>query len=239
MPSSLLSPAPASPAPAWPVHDSAPTGPHAAPTRGPSRRAVAQGAAWTVPTITLAAAAPAYAASECPSCFHPGSFLVTPGTALATAASPTSNTYSLVFDTTLNVDATGCPLSLFQPLYTYLGTSATLTMSNGTSYTSTLGLGTGAGSLGQISEYAFAGTFSNVTLSPFTATGGYPSGGIYPQTLCITFDFILVRVVGLARVTCPARLCWDLTRTRLAVGVSTGVLKTVSFAFTSNAAARA
>ncbi|KNX36191.1 hypothetical protein VV01_01960 [Luteipulveratus halotolerans] len=125
------------------------------------------------------------------------------------------------FVVTANVNASSCDLSLFKPAYTAIMTSATLTMSDGSTYKSNLGLGTGVGTLGSISAFAFAGNFSNVTLSKFTGfPQTYPSGGIRPTKFCIDFNFIFIGLPSLIEITCPQTLCWNISSTAVGKGVA-------------------
>lgn len=118
-----------------------------------SRRRVAAGMAWAVPVVTIAAAAPAHAASPvnpgC-GCLRVG-FLGTFTTQAVTVASLGSVTGTVVF----NLDSRQCDTGFFQPAYTILGGvgGGSLAFSDNTSYPFTIGTTTGVGTVGQISAF--------------------------------------------------------------------------------------
>ncbi|WP_265444359.1 hypothetical protein [Flexivirga meconopsidis] len=199
-------------------------------TKTVTRRTVAKGAAWSVPVVALGAGAAQAAASgepTCPNCFKAGS-IPTPVVSAATNTNGTAALFPWV--ATLNIDSTGCPLNLFRPAYTAIATNSTLTMTDGRSYTSNVGLGSGAGTFGQISAFAFAGNFSGVTLSRFPVVGTYPSNGIRPAKFCVDFNFILVGLPSLIQITCPQTLCWNVSS--IPVGAGVGGVGVVTFTST-------
>lgn len=77
-------------------------------TAGPSRRQIAKGAAWAVPAVTVAAAAPALAASPLPVC-EPGALQVTRN------CPPALSTDSLTF-TVANPASSGCVVPAGTPV---------------------------------------------------------------------------------------------------------------------------
>jgi hypothetical protein len=173
---------------------------------GPSRRAVTKSAAWATPLIMAAVAAPTASASPvpaCPNCFKPGSIGVTTMQSLVVG-----NRGPLAFTTFVNIDATGCDLSLFSPTYTVLATSATLTMTNGTTYTQAVGLGAGQGTFGQVSAINLSFLFNNIFFPNGAAfLGSYP---VMPKKLCVNFTFILEGLPYLVKIECPQTLCWNI-----------------------------
>lgn len=192
----------------------------------PSRRAVTKSAAWAAPVILAAVAAPAASASPvpvCPTCFRAG-----PVGAYTSQALVVGNRGTIAFGSIFNIDSTLCDLSLFSPTYSILTTSATLTMSDGRTYTQTLNLGAGQGSFGAVSGVGEALVFSNVLI---------PDGGsifspavVRPVKICISFIFILEGLPFLIKIECPQTLCWSMNS--LATGIVVGGLGTVNYSGT-------
>ena len=176
---------------------------------GPSRRSVAKGVAWTTPVILAAVAAPAAAASPtptCPNCFKAGSV-----GAFTSQVMVSGNRGTLAFMSVFNIDASACNLSLFQPTYSILTTGATLTMSDGKTYTQTSGLGAGPGTLGQFSGVSENLMFSGISLpNGGSIISGYP---VVPTKLCVNFVFILQGFPSLIQIQCPQTLCWKISST--------------------------
>ncbi|NQX11952.1 hypothetical protein HQQ80_09980 [Microbacteriaceae bacterium VKM Ac-2855] len=168
------------------------------------RRTLIKGAAWTVPAVVAASAAPAAAASTpvCPTCLKPGVL-----GAVTTEAVVLGNKAALVFAGALGLDSTSCDLTLFRPLYTSVVTSATLTMSDSTTHVGT-GLGTGTGTFGQIGTLPGAFLFSDIDFP----NGVYlaNSNPVRPTKITVTLNVILVGLPGLISITCPVTLSWDL-----------------------------
>ncbi|MEE2523987.1 hypothetical protein V1639_04255 [Pseudarthrobacter sp. J75] len=180
-----------------------------------SRRRVTQGAAWSLPVIAAAIAAPSATASvippTCPDCFAPGAIPL-PFTSQVVVA---GNTGTLAIVSTVNVNSSGCDVSLFQPAYTAVMTGATLTMSNGSTYNSSLGLGTGVGSFGSISAFNMNAVFSGINFpNGGSVISGYP---VRPTRLCVNFNMILVGLPSLIEIQCPVTLCWNITSTATGV----------------------
>ncbi|GAA3271066.1 hypothetical protein [Paenarthrobacter aurescens] len=176
-----------------------------------SRRKVAKGAAWSLPVIAAAVAAPAASASvlppACPGCFEPGAIPL-PFTSQVIVSNK-SGTLAIV--SALNVDSSGCDVSLFQPAYTAIMTSATLTMSDGTTYNSTAGLGTGVGTFGSISAFNMNAIFTGINFPVGgSIVSGYP---VTPTKLCVNFTMVLVGLPNLLQFQCPVTLCWDIRTT--------------------------
>lgn len=176
-----------------------------------SRRKVTKGAAWSLPVIAAAIAAPSASASEipptCPACFQSG-LISLPFTSQVVVV---GNRGTLAITSALNVDSSGCDVSLFQPAYTAIMTKATLTMSNGSTYNSTAGLGTGVGTFGSISAFNMNAIFSNIVLpNGGSVINGYP---VVPTKLCVDFTMVLVGLPSLIQIQCPATLCWDIRST--------------------------
>ncbi|WP_309081506.1 hypothetical protein [Zhihengliuella sp.] len=175
--------------------------------QGIDRRTVAKGAAWSLPVLAAAVSAPLAAASPdptCPECFTAGS-----GAAFSAQAVVLGNTGTVAVTTVLNVSTESCAdLSLFQPAYTAIMTAARLTMSDGTTYSSALGLGTGAGTFGAISAFNYTGTFSGI---PYANDALPPYGPTAPARLCVDFNMVVVGLPSLLELTCPVTLCWDVT----------------------------
>ncbi|SEJ32664.1 hypothetical protein SAMN04487917_10531 [Arthrobacter sp. yr096] len=189
----------------------------------PTRRQVTKGAAWAAPAIMAAVAAPAASAStlpSCPTCFSTGSVGAFTSQAIVVGGKGT-----LAFTSAFNINAMGCDLSLFAPTYTILTTSATLTMSNGQTYTQTINLGAGQGTLGAISAVWENLIFTGIS---FPNGGSILSGySVVPKSICISFVFILEGLPFLLKVECPQTLCWNINST--ATGVVVGGLGTLNF----------
>ena len=186
-----------------------------------TRRKVAKGAAWSLPAIAAAVAAPAAAASvlppACPGCFEPGAIPL-PFTSQVLVSNK-SGTLAIV--SALNVDSSGCDVSLFQPAYSAIMTSAILTMSNGSTYNSTAGLGTGVGTFGSISAFNMNAIFSGINFPVGgSLVSGYP---VVPTKLCVNFTMVLVGLPSLIQLQCPVKLCWDIRTT------ATGIVAPVPF----------
>ncbi len=187
-----------------------------------SRRKVAKGVAWSLPVVAAAVAAPAASASSvtppaCPGCFEPG-VIPLPFTSQVIVSNK-SGTLAIV--SALNVDSSGCDVSLFQPVYTAIMTSATLTMSDGTTYNSTAGLGTGVGTFGSISAFNMNAIFTGLNFPVGgSIVSGYP---VVPAKLCVKFTMVLVGLPSLIQVQCPVTLCWDIRTT------ATGIVAPVPF----------
>lgn len=117
----------------------------------PSRRTIARGAAWAAPVVALGAAAPAYAATpmppSCPTCLKPKQSYFIMGGIAANWIVP-----DLAFAAPLSIDTSACQSLIgdgFLAAFAFTVTDVKLRMSNGATYTSTTGLGGGAGILGQ------------------------------------------------------------------------------------------
>ncbi len=158
--------------------------------------------------LAAAVAAPHAAASVeppvCPECFTAGI-----GAAFTAQSIVLGNTGTLTIATVLNVSTETCAdLSLFQPAYTAVMTSATLTMTDGSVHTSALGLGTGVGSFGAISAFNYNGVFTGINY-PNDAIPPY--GPTAPARLCVDFEMIVVGLPSLLELRCPVSICWDVT----------------------------
>lgn len=183
------------------------------------RRTIVKGAAWSVPAIAAATAMPlAAAATEvtpppCPSCLKPGiGAFELGGAAVGSKA-------LLAFVAPVILDATDCGSILgnifdFKPAFTYIVTKATLTMSDGANYDSTIGLAPGAGVLGAVGTMPAAFAFSNVEVDSNAFRTGLPRNR--PTSLTITINTTLKWGLG-AEIICPNTLVYDL---RSAINVS-------------------
>lgn len=183
---------------------------------GTDRRTIIKGAAWSGPVLAASVAAPIAAATEtppdCPDCLRPGAG------AYELAGLAASNRATLVMAAAIVLDATDCGSILgnifdFQPAFTYVITSATLTMSNGSTYNSLVGLGPGAGVLGAVGAFPSAFTFTNVRVAPTGAFGSEAYTGIFPPIrptkLTVTINTTFKWGLG-AQILCPHVLEWDL-----------------------------
>ncbi|MCO1339147.1 hypothetical protein BJH93_09625 [Kocuria polaris] len=181
---------------------------HDVSNEGIDRRTITKGAAWSLPVLAAAVAAPHAAASVeppvCPECFTAGI-----GAAFTAQAVVLNNKGALTITTALNVSTESCAdLSLFQPAYTAIMTNATLTMKDGSVHTSTAGLGTGVGTFGAISAFNYNGLFTGVNY-PNDALPPY--GPNAPARLCVDFTMVVVGLPSLLELRCPVTICWNVT----------------------------
>lgn len=170
---------------------------------GVDRRTILKGAAWSAPVVALAVATPIAAASgpTCPPQLKAG---VLGG--ITTQAVVAGNKGALAFAGALGLDATGVDLSLFQPAYTTIVTSATLTMSDGSTHSGT-GLGVGAGTLGQIGALPGTLLFSNISFP--NGTYAFNSNPVRPTSLTVTAEVLLIGLPSLLEIRCPVTLTWS------------------------------
>ena len=185
---------------------------------GPGRRTISRNVAWAAPAILVASAAPAEAASTtpppCPTCLTPGSA----GAFTFQATTTSANKAALVGDITANIDARLCGIGIFKPAYTIVGTGATLTMSDGKTYTSPLSVTAGAGTLGQVSAFTSPVTFNGVNLPSGTYTLlGAP---VRPVSMTVSFTAIFVRIaLPPIQISCSYNLSYKVN-----IGAATGVI---------------
>lgn len=197
-----------------------------------TRRSVARGAAWTLPVVALAAAAPSASASTpaCPTCLKAGVL-----GAITTQAVVAGNKGALLFAGALGLDSTNCQLNLFKPLYTSIVTSATLTMSDGSTHTGT-GLGSGTGTFGQLGALPGGFLFSNITFP--SGTYILTSNPVHPTKISANVTVVLIGLPSLIEIQCPVTLTWTLDV--LGVGVVTpaflGGTGTINFSGTAHVA---
>jgi hypothetical protein len=177
-------------------------------TSGPSRRQIAKGAAWAVPAVSVAAAAPTLSASPTdPGC----GCLQTGGVNTFTAQAVTVLNLGTVTGTTVfNLDSSNCDTGFFQPAYTVVGLGGYITWATGQANTSfTVGGTTGAGTIGAIS--AFTSTFTtlgqinmpNDLISPYTPR--------VPASICFSFTSIFIPLLPIPQVECTYDMCIPLT----------------------------
>jgi len=184
------------------------------------RRRVLRGAAWATPVLAAAIGTPAAAASGgpvCPTCIQPGVLL---GGVVTSQAIVAGNKGALAFAGVFGMDSSNCNLSLFQPAYTSIVTSATLTMSDGSTYAGT-GLGTATGTFGQIGALPGTWLFSGITFPNGTYILG--NNPVRPIRITATVNVILVGLPSLLSITCPVTLTWDLNN-MFATGVVSAIL---------------
>lgn len=172
---------------------------------GLARRTVLKGAAWSAPIVAMAVATPLASASTgptCPPCLTAGVL-----GAVTTQAVVVGNTGALAFVGALGLDSRGCDLTLFQPLYTIIPTSATLTMSDGTTHSGT-GLTAGTGTFGQIGALPGTLLFSNLSFP--SGTYVLNSNPRRPTKIVVEANVILVGLPSLIEITCPVTLTYTL-----------------------------
>lgn len=185
-----------------------------------TRRTVAKGAAWTLPVVSLAAAAPTASASPIP-CTN----CVVPNAGVSTALSGLVANNHSVLTIPANFGAyVTCSGILSVGLVVVRG--AKLTMSDGNEYTAlALGAGVAAG-IGGSSGINFTGdfTFSNVEFP----NGNYihanaKNAPVYPKKFVIRADVVLNLGVGTG--TCPLTFTYEPTK----FGASAGLVGDVLF----------
>ncbi|MFJ3959157.1 hypothetical protein [Arthrobacter sp. NPDC090010] len=171
------------------------------------RRRVLRGAAWAAPVVAAAAAAPAAVASgapSCPTCLKAGTLL---GGVTTSQSAVVGNKGALAFAGVFGLDSTKCDLTLFQPVYTSVVTSATLTMSDGSTHSGT-GLGTATGTFGQIGALPGTWLFSGINFP--SGTYLLNSNPVRPVRITATVSIILIGLPSLIKITCPVTLTWNL-----------------------------
>ncbi|MFJ4164361.1 hypothetical protein ACIPY5_02305 [Microbacterium sp. NPDC089698] len=191
---------------------------------GIDRRTVVKGAAWSIPVVAAAAAMPLASASTpaCPTCIKAG-FPIVGGIisgAWTSQAVVVGNKGTIAFPSIFGLDATQCGISftnIFQPAFTYIVTQATLTMSDGKTYNSAVGLGAGAGNISTVGAMPGAFVFTNVSLPNGGAIGGLGNYTDVPTKLTVTVQTTLQYGIGLS-IQCPMVLTWNLH------GLATGLV---------------
>lgn len=177
-------------------------------TAGPSRRSIAKGAAWAVPAVSVAAAAPSLAASPVDpgcGCLQPGSF----NTFTAQAAT-VLNLGTVTGTTVFNLDSSNCDTGFFKPAYTILGLGGRITWATGQPDTQfTVGATTGAGTIGQIS--AFTSTFTSVGQINMPTDARSPYTPRVPASICFSFTAVFIPLLSLPRVECTYDMCIPMT----------------------------
>lgn len=181
----------------------------------PTRRTIAKGAAWTVPVVVSAAAAPMAAASPttCATCLT-----AIGGDAPASTATVNNYTGDLVM-TPLAFGILGQCSGLVS-IGVVVVNSATLTMSGRrnaettpTTYTaSTLAAGVAGGALGA-TAIGFTGTFAFPSVSypagTYVGLGPLDSSPIKPTRLCVRLSIPLN--FGIGTTTCSMTVCYTPT----------------------------
>lgn len=193
-------------------------------TTGPSRRQIAKGAAWAVPAVSVAAAAPSIAASPtCTNCAVP----------VLGAASTTVRNTNVVYArratvaTGLTFSLTGCT-GLFSAGIVTLE-SATLTIAHqgggSTTHTTNANLSLGAAAAGLVALPS-ALVFEGVTL-PGGIYAGVGSIGLtpaWPSQLCLKIRYF--RLIGGQPTECSTEICYRAVRlTEAVVGTIPGVVE--------------
>ncbi|MFB7842418.1 hypothetical protein [Microbacterium sp. NPDC056052] len=188
------------------------------------RRTIVKSAAWSIPVVATAAAMPLAAASvpACPTCIKAGFPLVggIASGAWTSQAVVLGNKGAIAFPAIFGLDATQCGISwtnFFQPAFTYVVTQATLTMSDGKTYNSAVGLGAGAGNISTVGAMPGAFVFTNVSLPNGGSVAGIPPYPVVPTALTVQVTTTLQYGIGLS-LQCPMTLVWDLH------GLATGLV---------------
>ncbi|WP_282072602.1 hypothetical protein [Janibacter hoylei] len=208
-------------------------------TTGPSRRSIAKGAAWAVPAVTVAAAAPSLAASteECApeTCATP---VLSAVQLIATRSA--RNTSTLTFAGAITAAIGGCTgtfslgvATLTEVAVTWTSRSAVGSSIPATTTTTTIypNLTLGVNALGALIVptvgLAIPGV-SNVQNGLYT---GIANAGLLPSRptqLCFKINYTRILGGGLPDQQCQAQVCID-TAVVLAVGVVTSNGGAVTF----------
>lgn len=178
------------------------------------RRTVTRAAIWSLPVITLAEAAPAYAASQTPTC---PTCLTASGGAFTEQIVVAGNTSTAVTAGTLafNLDSSTCNVNLFQPAYTVVGTSVTVAYggtAGSQSQTFSTAAITGAGTFGQLSVLSAAFSIPTTNISMPNDTNP-PYNPVFPTSITIRFNAIFVGLPSLISITCPYTVTFSLSTT--------------------------
>ncbi|HWC20896.1 MAG TPA: hypothetical protein VG502_01230 [Flexivirga sp.] len=185
-----------------------------------SRRTIAKGAAWSVPVVAVAAAAPASAASTpaCPgaSCPKPVLSAVTLSTGVFAANTNTADLNITAGTEVANFLTPECSGGgLLQASLVTVG-DATLTMKETatgktTAYTGTTGVSAGATAASAAFAMATIGaSFPSVNFPDGDLLSGLTNAPVVPQSLCISYTVVL-DVLGSTpgtTVTCPGQVCF-------------------------------
>ncbi|HWC20895.1 MAG TPA: hypothetical protein VG502_01225 [Flexivirga sp.] len=180
-----------------------------------SRRSVAKGAAWSLPVIATAAAAPAASASTNPTCPQCGVPILNVVTATAAVK---KNVGSLVIPVGAFVaNMVGCTGLINASVLT--ANSATLTMkySNGSTktYSTTVGLAVGASATVATALATAALTFSGIDFPNSSLTNPVP---VKPSS--VSFDVVILLDILGKQLQCPQTITFnfDLGLSLYAVG---------------------
>lgn len=174
------------------------------------RRALVKGAAWSAPVLAAAVAAPLAAATtvtppDCPNCMKPNFGLLE----LAGLAASSRATLVMAAPLTINAAPCGFLTNIFRPAFTFIITKATLTMSDGNTYDSKVGLGAAAGVLGTpLNPFPAAFSFTNVRIDKSNTRVGIPRET--PVKLTVHVQNTLEYGIGL-QLQCPNTYEWDLS----------------------------
>lgn len=190
-----------------------------------SRRTLAKGAAWTAPALVIVSATPAMAGSPggCSDC------TVTLAAGGASTAAVVNNTGTLIVAGAFTASALGCTGLVAAGVATT--TNATLTMSDGATYTTTLNLGVGpmvAGVVALANGVAFPGVHFPDGL--YLSAAGIGLLPVYPTRIC--FDFTIpLQLLGGPVTDCSQRLCFVPTFVNANLGVVSGITHDGSVTF--------
>lgn len=182
------------------------------------RRLIARGAVWSVPVVSVAALAPSVAASPT-SC---GTCVIPVLSASATTMTRIGGTRTVTMAPGFTFSVTGCTGLL--SLQTVTVSSAVLTMSDGTSYTTTAGLGLGPGAAGLLVTVG-AITWTGVTIPTGLYAGVAVLGAlpIAPTSVCFTVNYV-IRLGGAASLACSQVVCFTPNLVSVALGSIPGVV---------------
>ncbi|NNG39641.1 hypothetical protein HJ588_10200 [Flexivirga sp. ID2601S] len=178
------------------------------------RRTIAKGAAWSVPVVALGAGAAQAAASPpvCPTnCAQPVVSAATLSTGLGNPATGSNRaalslTAGAFYANFLACDGGG----LFQASI-FTVTSATLTMSDGSTYTTTSGLPVGVAAASQSALATVGLSFQNVFFPNGNLLSGVLNPPVRPSRICFTYTVVL-NVLGSvppATKDCNGQVCFS------------------------------
>lgn len=196
-------------------------------TAGPSRRSIAKGAAWAVPAVSVAAAAPSLAAStdECTDCAAP--ILGAAVTAIRnTNLTGTIRRATIAAGVTFSL--TGCTGLVSAGVVTLESATLTISRERGapTTHTANVDLGLGVAAAGIVvlpNAIVFEGVeMPNGLYAGVSGLGATPA---WPSQLCLNIRYF--RLVGGVPTECSTQVCYTPSLAEATLGTIPG---TVTFA---------
>ncbi|GAA8845559.1 hypothetical protein DUHN55_16760 [Helicobacter pylori] len=215
-------------------------------TTGPSRRSIAKGAAWAVPAVSVAAAAPSLAASETcepQTCAQPilSAFVV------SATRNRANTTHSVTFGGAISASLISCTGLLSIGLGTLSRVEVTWQSNEATDASGTGGwvaapvtttttgvntnisLGVAAAGVFVIPTAGIAIPVPNIQRGTYLGVLGAGTIPSQPTSICFTIDYQRILGGGLPPQNCQARICLDPT-SAVAAGSITALGQLATFA---------